>query len=351
MQRILILRLSAVGDTILSMPILCGLRRAFPSAQLGWVVAAGAAELLQGHECLDELIVLTKQDQKSFRAYASFLGRVRAWKPDVVIDAQGLTKSAWIGWCSGAATRIGLSHSEFDGRELSGWLNNRIITPTTEHVVLRGLELLKPLGIEDTTVEFQVPRFAEAATKVATQISDLNLGQAWATINVGAGWPSKVWPADRYAAVAKHLKEHWGRKSLVVWGGAKEKEMAEQVVQLAKGCAVMAPATSLQELAEWIRVSSLFVGSDTGPMHLAVALGIPTVGIIGPMPTERVGPMGMGGPFADLHASVQNVRLPRSQVHDRKTECRPMLSIMPRHVTEACDRVLRNALSSSSAAA
>jgi lipopolysaccharide heptosyltransferase I len=336
MHRILILRLSAVGDTILSMPIACALRRALPSVSIGWVVASGASTLLEGHDCIDDLFVLDKKDQQSMGAYLRFLHRVRAWRPDVVIDAQGLTKSSWIGWCSGASTRIGHQPSEFEGRELSRWLNNRRVEPQSQHVVQRGLELLRPLGIDTTEVEYRVPSFPIESATVERQRQELDLGNAWATINVGAGWPSKLWPAERYAEVAKHLHHRWNLKSLIAWGGNQEWEFAKQLAGLAPNATVLAPKTSLRELTEWIRRTVLFIGSDTGPMHLAVALDIPTVGIIGPMPVERVGPWG------SKHASVQNERLPLTAVHERKTNCGPMLSIQASSVTNACDRVLNN---------
>lgn len=356
MSRILIVRLSAVGDTILSMPIACALRRAMPEAKIGWVVGAGASALLAGHECIDDLIVLSKDDQRTMPAYWRFLQRVRKWKPDVVIDAQGLTKSAWIGWCSGARTRIGLSRSEFEGRELSTWLNTELVTPQSQHVALRGLELLLPLGITPPhlsggAVEYRVPAFASESANVDRLLGadgpdsiGRSLGTRWAAINVGAGWPSKIWPAERYAGVAKHLRTRWGMKSLVIWGGDQELAFAKRVVDQSDGASVLAPKTSLRELAEWIRRAQLFVGSDTGPMHLAVAVDVPTVALIGPMPMERVGPIDPGNANGPKHESVQNERLPQSAIHTRRDDCRPMLSIDVEHVAQACDRVL-NALS------
>lgn len=357
MSRILIVRLSAVGDTILSLPIACALRRGMPEARIGWVVGAGASTLLTGHDCIDDLIVLSKDDQRTMGAYMRFLKRVRDWKPDVVIDAQGLTKSAWIGWCSGARKRIGLCKSEFEGRELSTWLNNELVTPQSQHVALRGLELLIPLGIAPPhlsggTVEYRVPTFAQEFITVERSLcseAHESLGRAlgthWAAINVGAGWPSKIWPSERYAGVAKHLQTRWGMKSLVIWGGEQELAFAKSVVERSDGAAVLAPKTTLRELAEWIRRARMFVGSDTGPMHLAVAVDVPTVALIGPMPIERVGPIdpehANGLEHASpKHASVQIERLPLSAIHRRRDDCRPMLSIEVEHVAVACDRVL-----------
>jgi ADP-heptose:LPS heptosyltransferase len=337
-QRILIVRLSAVGDTILSLPVLCALRKEYPNSRIGWVVGSGAADIVRGHDALDDLFVLTKNELKSVKAYWVFLKRIREWQPTTVIDAQGLTKSALIGWYSGATRRIGLVKSEFEGRELSTWLNNTLVSPTSEHVVQRGLALLKPLGIENPEIEFRVPVSPAANQRVNEQVRELagpnvELGP-FAIINVGAGWVSKIWPAERYAAVAKHLKDRWNLRTMIAWGGSEERSLAEQVSILSGGAAIELPATSLLELAEWIRRSVLFVGSDTGPMHLSVAVDIPTVSLIGPMPIGRV------GHFSEKHIAIQRESLTEKERDRRKTDTKPMLSIQASDVIEACDEIL-----------
>ncbi len=337
-KRILIVRLSAVGDTILSLPILCALRKEYPDARIGWVVGSGSADMVRGHDALDDLFVLTKNDLKSVKTYWAFLKQVRRWQPTTLIDVQGLTKSALIGWYSGATRRIGLVKSEFEGRELSTWLNNTLVTPTSEHVVERGLELLKPLGIENPEIEYRVPVSIAANQCVNEQIRALT-GQSgepspFAILNVGAGWVSKIWPVDRYAAVAKHLMNRWNLRTMIAWGGAEERSLAEQVSILSGGAAIELPATSLLELAEWIRRSVLFVGSDTGPMHLSVAIDIPTVSLIGPMPIARV------GHFSQKHIAIQRDSLTEKERAHRKTDTRPMLSIQASDVIEACDEIL-----------
>jgi ADP-heptose:LPS heptosyltransferase len=337
-QRILIVRLSAVGDTILSLPVLCALRKEYPNSRIGWVVGSGAADIVRGHDALDDLFVLTKNDLKSVKAYWAFLKRIREWQPTTLIDVQGLTKSALIGWYSGATRRIGLVKSEFEGRELSTWLNNTLVSPTSEHVVQRGLALLKPLGIENPEIEYRVPVSPAANQRVNEQVRDLagpngELGP-FAIINVGAGWVSKIWPAERYATVAKHLKDRWNLRTMIAWGGSEERSLAEQVSILSGGAAIELPATSLLELAEWIRRSVLFVGSDTGPMHLSVAVDIPTVSLIGPMPIGRV------GHFSEKHIAIQRESLTEKERDRRKTDTKPMLSIQASDVIEACDEIL-----------
>ena len=144
--RILIVRLSAIGDAIQTMPVACALRERFPEAFLAWAVEERAGTLLRGHEALDELIVLPRGWLKSPGGVWRLRRRLRDFRFDVAIDVQSLTKSAVLAWLSGARRRIGFGNP--GGRELSKWLNNERVDPKATHVVDRYLELLRPLGIE-----------------------------------------------------------------------------------------------------------------------------------------------------------------------------------------------------------
>jgi len=331
-KRILIVRLSAIGDCILSVPVLTALRRNFPNAKIGWVIERAASQLIQGHEALDEMFVVSKKTFKSPRQLWAFGKTIRAWKPDTTLDLQGLTKSSLIAWMSGAKARLGFHRDQFDGREVSCFLNNQLYRPDSDHIVDRSLELLKLLGVNDPKVNFNLPESDNNASFAERAVRALHLEGRFAIINVGAGWASKLWPADRYARVARYLGEQWGIPSLVVWSGEKERSVAEHVVAESNHHASLAPQTTLSQLGSLIRLASLFVGSDTGPMHLSVALGTPTIGLIGPMPIERVSPYGTS------HVGVQNIRLLKPT--DRKKDCGPMLSIFTEHVTKACDQLM-----------
>lgn len=333
-QRILIVRLSAIGDVILGVPVLCALRRAFPKAEIGWIVQGPGSHLLRGHPDLNALITIPKL---SFRTPSKFLeatSLARAFQPDLTIDLQGLMKSSLLAYLSGAKVRLGFASGEYDGRECSYWLNNRLVTPTSRHMIHRGLELLQPLGVVDSTIEYRLAE-QEADSLMAKRVVEENFsGGPFAMINVGAGWPSKLWPNDRYAAVAKHLWNRWQFPSLVMWGGETEKRRALEIQSLAPEACKLAPSTSLTELRSLLRLASLFVGSDTGPMHLSVAVDTPTVALIGPMPIERVGPLG------PRHRAIQNERLTKQQKSERKTNLSPILSIDVPMVCEACDSIL-----------
>ena len=143
--RILIVRLSAIGDVLHAVPTASALRRAFPDAFLGWIVEGRTGELLKGHPALDEVIVVPRGWLKSPMVVWNVRKQLRALRFDTTIDLQGLSKSAIAAWLTGASRRI--SYGGADARELSPWLNNELVEPQTEHVVTRALEMLKPLGI------------------------------------------------------------------------------------------------------------------------------------------------------------------------------------------------------------
>ena len=162
--RILIVRLTAIGDVIHTVPVLCALRRSLPHAEITWVVEGHAGDLIEGHPALDRLVRVPRKWLKSPRTVWAVRRQLRRLRCDVALDIQGLTKSAVAAWLSAAPRRIGFGG--VDGRELSRLLNNRLVTPTSEHVIDRNLELLRPLGIADPTVAFRLAS-AEPATRPA----------------------------------------------------------------------------------------------------------------------------------------------------------------------------------------
>jgi lipopolysaccharide heptosyltransferase I len=326
-NRFLISRLSAIGDVMHTLPVLCALREAFPTAFIAWVVEGRNGELLRGHPALDELIVVKRGWLKSWVAVRELRSKLKALQFDTAIDVQGLTKSAIVSRLSGAKTRIGYAGT--DGRELSRWLNNVWIEPTATHVVDRNLELLAPLGIVRPTVRFDLPVIASAEA-----LADRTVSGKFAVINPGAGWKSKLWPRDRFAEVARHLGDLHGLAPLVVWAPGEEKDWAEEIVGDAADYATLAPPTSLVELAAICRRASLFIGSDTGPLHIAAAVGTPCVGLFGPMPAER------NGPYGPQHIALQKMTLTGRSRDRRNAGPESMLAITAEEVCQACDQLL-----------
>ena len=329
--RILLVRLSAIGDVVQGMPVACALRAAFPKAHLAWCVQAAGGTLLEGHPALDEVIIVDRRWMKSARGWLALRKQLRDKKFDITIDSQSLNKSALIGWLSGARRRIGLGRPW--GREFSRWLNNETVdTPPDCHMVKRNLKLLEPLGIDNPEVRFNVPTFAAAQKTIDAHLTSSGLDGPFALINVGAGWPSKLWPMDRFAEVARYLGTRHQLPVVVVWAGEEERQMAETVIAQSDGHARLAPPTSLQELAELARRASLFIGSDTGPLHLAAAIGTPCVGLYGPWPAD------LHGPYGSEHISIQKLRFDGPSHLRRRASSEYMNAIDVESVCEACDK-------------
>jgi heptosyltransferase-1 len=330
--RILIVRLSAIGDVLHAVPTACALRREFPDAFLGWIVEGRTGELLKGHPALDEVIVVPRGWLKSAKTVWNLRKQLRALRFDTTLDLQGLSKSAIAAWLTGAKRRI--SYGGADARELSPWLNNELVEPETAHVVTRALEMLRPLGITEPQVEFNLPRVPAAEETADRMIAAAGLTGSFAVLNPGAGWPSKLWPAERFGAVARHLGRTHGLPGLVVWAGAQEKKWAETIVACSGGQARLAPPTSLVELAAILRRARMFVGSDTGPLHLAAAVGTPSVGLFGPVSEKR------NGPYGEQNVTVQKMLLSGRSRERRNAGPESMLAIRIDDVIAACDRLL-----------
>lgn len=289
--RILIVRLTAVGDVIHGIPVACALRDAFPNATLGWVVEGVAGDLLEGHPAIDHLIRVPRRWWKSLRTIRQIRSQLRELEFDTTVDLQCLTKSAAMAKLSGASRRLGAGGEA--AREISGWLNKELTVVSAEHVIDHYLGILEPLGVTNPTVRFELPeremdgRYAENALREA----DLPAKQ-FLVVNPGAGWKSKLWPAERYGETAKRLFQRFGLRSLAVWGGQDELAMAESIIRASDGAATLAPSTSLRELAAILRRARLFIGSDTGPMHLTVAVDTPAVSLHGTSRAEWCGAYG-----------------------------------------------------------
>jgi lipopolysaccharide heptosyltransferase I len=332
-SRILIVRLSALGDVIHGLPVLCALRDALPQAHLAWVVEGRAGDLLEGHAALDELIRVPRGWLKSPREVRQLRRTLREQRFDTAVDLQSLTKSAVAAWLSGARRRIGKAGR--DGRELSKWLHNELVVPEGHHVIDHYLGLLRPLGIRSPRVHFDVPRRADDEATIDRFLQTKQLSHdGFLLVNPGAGWPSKLWPTERYGEVTRYVAKSHGLPSVVVWAGDEERRLAEAIVRHSHGSATLAPPTTITELAALSRHARLFLGSDTGPMHLAVAVDTPAISLHGPSRAEWCGAYG-----------PQNIRLqvrldePRTR-HRHNTDDSAMRAINTELVCQACDQML-----------
>ena len=330
--RILITRLSAIGDCVLTLPMACAIKDQYPLSTITWVVERGAAALLRGHSCIDHLIELPKGWWKSPAKVWRLRRELRARPYDVALDPQSLSKSAAIAWMSGAPRRIGLAKPH--GRELSLWLNNVQFQPTTEHVVDRQLEMLSTIGVKWPEARFGLHVPEASVARVDEWASDSRLSNGYVVMNPGATWDSRLWPTERYGAVARQLGERFGLTSLVSWCGERERGWAQEIVQNSDGHALIAPPSSLTELAELLRRAQLYIGSDTGPMHIAVAMGTRCVAMFGTTRPEASGPYGAG------HFALQSYYQTGTSRQRRRANNDAMRAITTDMVTQACEQAL-----------
>ena len=293
---ILIVRLGALGDIVHAIPVAVALRRAFPDAQIDWVVSAKHREILDLVPVLDGRVVVNDRSSAagglSLRAAIVELRRTRY---DVAIDLQGLIKSAAIARLSGARRVVGFNARY--ARESTARLfytdvhdpgGEGIYAPSeTRHVVAINLGVLALLGVPPGPPEFSIhaPRSADVS-----RVIDQAHGP-FALLNTGAAWPNKRWPATRLAELARRLRERHGMASIVLWGPA-ERALADAVVAAADGAAIIAPQTTIADVAALASAAAVMVSGDTGPTHIASAVGTPLVGIYGPTRPERNGPLG-----------------------------------------------------------
>ena len=335
-ERIMIVRLSALGDIIQTMPVACALRDRFPKAKIDWVCQQGGASLLEGHPALDEVLTVPRRWMRSLDEIRKVRRLLRSKRYDLAIDAQGLLKSASLARLSGAKRRVGFAKPW--GREMSPYLATETVdTRDFVHIIDRNLRLLRPFGVDNPDVRFDMPDFPEAKAAIRRQLEDAGLvlkEDRLAILNVGAGWASKRWPPERFALLARHLAEQHNLISLTVFGGEEEQGLAEQVVQDSEGAARLAPKMSLQGLVELCRVSRIFVGGDTGPLHMAAAVETPSVGLYGPFPAKRHGPRG------EHCIMIQKMTMDGPVRERRRASDECMQAIDFECVAEACDRLL-----------
>ena len=328
--------MSAIGDTVLTLPVACALRAKFPNAFIGWAVEEKSSAMVVGHPCIDQVFTLPRGWFLSLKKCKSLRDELRGQRFSVSIDCQGNTKSSLACWLSGAKYRVGCRGKY--GTELSTYLNNILVTPDRPHLTDRCIDLLQSVGVANPEVNWQLP-IDEIAEHAATNLlEDLSLDGQFAIINPGATWESKLWEMDRFSSVAQYLGERRGLKSLVVWGSKQELDFANQIVSAANGHAVLAPQTSLKELVAVLRRGAIFVSSDTGPLHMAVAVGTPSIGLYGATRPADC------GPYGSPHVGIQVRHESGSRNKRRKANNSAMREISVQRVCQECDQVLDTSL-------
>jgi ADP-heptose:LPS heptosyltransferase len=326
--RILIIRLSAIGDVIETLPAVHTLRGIFPNNYLAWVLESAPYGLLQGHPEIDEFIIFPKKEIKKAikngqfslakNIIEDFIQNLRSKNFDLAIDLQNLFKSGIVACWSGAKTRVG--YNLF--REGSKYFLTDVYPPPQKplHFVDWQLELVHRLGAQTDEIKFILPDYSKEELTVNKFLTENSLTGPYFCLAPGTSWPNKSWTPEKMALLADHLNP-FGR--VVIIGSDLDLEIADQTIKMMSTSPVSAiNKFNLRELAVLIHHSQLFLGGDTGPMHLAVAVGTRVVVWMGPTSRELTGPY-------QKNAIVISLNLPCQPCYKRKcktTNCLHKLS-------------------------
>jgi heptosyltransferase I len=295
-MNILIVRLSALGDIVHALPVLAAIKKAKPEAQVDWLVEENYASILSiAHGLRRRVIVRGKkrfetEDAISFGGLTGYPDAASyLWNQDydVALDLQGLIKSAIWSRISFAKRVIGFDAANLREPQAAFLYSGTVTPPAGQHVIQKNLSILSALAITPDSIEMPLVPHASGDTTAAIETAGGPL--QYIVINPGAAWPNKRWPPARFGALAAALQERTGLRSLVTWGPS-ERELATAVVNGSFNAASLAPPTTVSDLAVLLREAALVVSGDTGPLHIAAAMGTPLVGLYGPTWPERNGP-------------------------------------------------------------
>jgi heptosyltransferase I len=317
--KILLIKLSAVGDVIHTIPVLNKLRRRYPAAQLDWLVTPAIGELLQHHPAITNVIEFAREGWSTpwrptpIFDYAYLAAKLRRTAYDLVVDMHGQFRTAIVALATGAPVRIGFDRPRagvwnasprkfpeetrkhaWQGAREGSWLayTHHMEVPTLDlHAVDRYLSVGRLLNLDDGVADFSFPIPLEATKRIEALMDYYAaMDKKLAVMAPGTIWETKAWRSDGFGEVARYFLQKGFAVTLI--GAARERAVCAEVARLAPGAVNLAGETTLSELAALIRRSTISVTNDSGPMHLAVAVDRPVVSIFGPTDRIWIGPYG-----------------------------------------------------------
>ncbi len=336
-ERIALLKPSALGDIIHSLPVLTALRRRYPHAHITWIVNRTYEPLLRGHRDLDDILPFDRRAshhgwRAAARSWLSFLRELRRRRFDLAIDLQGLFRTAVMMAATGAKRRLGLSTA----REGATWTYTDVI-PVADfnaiHAVDRCWRVAEALGVGDAPKEFHIPiaaearRWAEAATR--------GYPRPWLMIGPGARWITKRWPPQHFAALARRACDAFGGTVFLV--GGEEETAAAAIVRrrLSGPVRDLTGRTTLPRLAALLQRADVMLANDTGPLHLAAALGRP---IVAPYTCTSVR---LNGPYPSQPGAIETTVRCRGSYLKRCSRLECMAELTPDHLWPLLAEILR----------
>ena len=306
-QRILLIKPSAVGDVVHTLPVLVKLRQRYPDAQIDWLIRPEIADLVRFHPALSNVVLFDRRGLARFgRNWSATVGlfrllnQIRRERYELVVDLHGQLRSAMFTLASRAPYRVG-----FERTREGAWVSysHRIPLPTMEaHAADRYLWLGQVLGFDAAGADFTI-HLPQAADEGAARLlaEQRLLGRPLAVLVPGTVWETKHWRIEGFAEVARRLQARGYGVALA--GSSKDRPRCRLVAEAAPGVGDLSGKTTLAEMIALVRRAALCVTNDSGSMHIAVALGRPVVSVFGPTNPLRTGPYGR--PLAVVRAEVE----------------------------------------------
>jgi lipopolysaccharide heptosyltransferase I len=297
-KNILITKPSSLGDIVLALPALRALRKSFPEAKISWLIRPEFADLIENHPDLNETIIFDRKligkawfHPGAFGALMSLIRKLRRSKFDVVFDFQGLFRTAFLAWLSGCKKRFGMANA----RELATLFYTDKVPPNPEnpHLVDYYLKMIGAAGASDLNVEFVFPKDSAAVDSIAKLLASYEIdSDNYAVIAPGSAQNTKCWPIERFATLAEKISSQFGLP-IVAIGTSSETALIEQLKEMAHVPVTnIAGRTSLRELTALLKAARLVVSNDTGPGHIAAALGTPLAMMFSWSNPARIAPYG-----------------------------------------------------------
>jgi heptosyltransferase I len=349
--RILLVRLRLIGDVVFTTPLIGALRRHFPDAHLAYVVEPPAAPVVCGNRHLNDVIVVPKRSGlRRLRDDVALARRLRRARFDIALDLHGGPRSAWLAWASRAPTRIGYSIA---GRS---WMYTHVVPRAADlaarHSVRNQCDLLRPLGIEDcdpTRDAVEMPEDPATARRVDDRLREQGIdpGRDIALVHVSAGNPFRRWPAESFAAVATALVRRDPDRRVIIVSGPSDRAAAAAVAREARerlgaaGHAVSAAEYDLQELRALTARAAVYIGGDSGPLHVASTTETPIVALLGPTLAERSRPWRDPRWFSEIVDAGELPCRPCAQRRCAPGDFRCLTGIGPERVIAAAERAIQ----------